>query len=174
MNTVVGRITGVIDGLMKAICVLFMVGMIVIILWQVATRWLPITVPVWTEEAARFLMVYMACFGGILAMNSVDGFIRVDIVPNALPARWSLLLDIVGRLLVLGLLIMLFEPALTLITVRARQVSPSLQLPMSIPQTAILIWIVGAALVGLKNILNLVRSYRAKNVLENAIEGEVI
>jgi len=173
MGRAIGTISLIAEWLIKILSILFICGMIAIIIWQVATRWLPITVPTWTEEASRFLMVFMACIGGILAMNAADGFVRVDILTNALPPRAAMIVDIMGRLLVMALLILIFQPALDLIAVRGRQVSPSLQLSMAIPQSAILVWIIGALIVGVKNIINRVRLFRTESASDE-LEIETI
>ena len=141
-----------IESIIKLCSILFLVSMVLIVLLQVATRWLPVTTPTWTDELSRFLMVYMVCFGGILALNTAEGFVRVDILINLLPKKFGIALEIITGLLVLTLLVLIFEPALTLISIRARQVSPALQISMGIPQSAVFIWIVGATIVMIKKI----------------------
>jgi len=141
-----------IESLVKLCSILCLISMILIVLLQVATRWLPVTTPTWTDELSRFLMVFMVCLGGIIAMNTVDGFVRVDILLGIFPRKTAFVLEIINKILMLGLLILIFEPAITLMQVRSRQVSPAMQISMGIPQSAIFIWIVGALLILAKDI----------------------
>ena len=72
--------------------------MVLVILTQVFFRYVLNNALAWPDEAARFLMLWMA---GLMAPSAMrwSGFVAIDMLPSALPQR-------AGRLLMLVLLIM--------------------------------------------------------------------
>lgn len=162
------KVFNIVEGLIKIMSSIFFILMILVVLLQVTVRFMPATVVVWTEEASRFFMVYMASFGSILAANATGGFIRVDIVTNLFPKKVGLVIEILGDLVVCWLLVMLVEPSLNLVSVRQAQMSPSLGIPMSIPQGAISIAIIGILTVFALNIIKKALSF--KNITTSTAE----
>ncbi|WP_240731111.1 MULTISPECIES: TRAP transporter small permease subunit [unclassified Escherichia] len=65
---------------------------------QVISRPLPISSPAWTEEVARFLLVYVVAFGCALATGKRE-LVNVDLVVSLLPSGLKkylvLLIDLV-------------------------------------------------------------------------------
>ena len=68
--------------------------MVVVILTQVFFRYLLNNALAWPDEAARFLMLWMA---GLMAPSAMrwSGFVAIDMLPTALPRRAGLALTLV-------------------------------------------------------------------------------
>ena len=69
---------------MTAVGVLGLTGFIVSVLIQVVARTFLPTAPNWTEEAARFLFIYMVAFAGNAAVLS-DEYVGVELLTESLP-----------------------------------------------------------------------------------------
>lgn len=71
-------------GIMTAVGVVGLTGFIASVLIQVVARTFLPTAPNWTEEAARFLFIYMVAFAGNAAVLS-DEYVGVELLTEALP-----------------------------------------------------------------------------------------
>ena len=69
---------------MTAVGVLGLTGFIVSVLIQVIARTFLPTAPNWTEEAARFLFIYMVAFAGNAAVLS-DEYVGVELLTEYFP-----------------------------------------------------------------------------------------
>jgi len=78
--------------------------MVVVILAQVFFRYVLNNALAWPDEAARFLMLWMAALMAPSAMRW-GGFVSIDMVPQALPRVAGLVLTLV--LLILSLLVLI-------------------------------------------------------------------
>lgn len=148
------------DKLVSFAAVSFYTAMIVVVLIQVAGRTLPVTTPIWTEELSRFLMVFMASTGSIVAMSVVGGFIRVDIFVNLLPKKIGMLVEIVCEGLVCLFLMLMVQPSYRLMLARLGQNSPTLRMSMAIPQSAVFLAILGILVVGVTNVVRKITVYQ--------------
>lgn len=71
-------------GIMTAVGVVGLTGFIASVLIQVVARTFLPTAPNWTEEAARFLFIYMVAFAGNAAVLS-DEYVGVELLTESLP-----------------------------------------------------------------------------------------
>ena len=113
-------------------------GFVVVILFQIFARLLLPTAPSWTEEGARiFFVIAIGCSAG-LALRSGE-YVNFDYFYNRMNAVWqrrlTLLIDVLT--VVLFAVFTVFAVQFTLLG-RAEN-SPSLQFPMAIPFSAMLI-----------------------------------
>lgn len=127
-----------IDTGLRWIAALCLAGMFALMLAQVALRYTPMGIPAFTEELARYAMVWMALFATAVAVRE-GSHIRVDFVPIALEAvapairrglEW--LLDAVT----LGMCLVIFWQGLDIVSFAAGQRSDGLRIPMSWPYGA--------------------------------------
>jgi len=85
----------------------------------------------WSEELARFFMVYMCFFGSCLAMKQERG-LRVTFFVNKLPPKVSLYIDVVFKILIaLFLCAVIYYGAITSWKMHS-QVTTALQWPKSV------------------------------------------
>jgi TRAP-type C4-dicarboxylate transport system permease small subunit len=65
----VRRIKAQLDTLVERLLVLLMTVMVLCVLWQIVTRYLLGAASGWTEEAARFLLIWIGVLGGAYAVG---------------------------------------------------------------------------------------------------------
>ncbi|TVR91780.1 MAG: TRAP transporter large permease subunit [Trueperaceae bacterium] len=86
-------------GLVRIVTAALLLGIVVVIAWQVTARYIPdIRVPRWTEEISLIMMVWLAMLGSGLAVRAGE-HLSVDVVTRQLPKRVQLWLE---RLVWLG------------------------------------------------------------------------
>lgn len=108
-----------------------MLLMLVIIFFQVITRYCFHYTPEWSEELARFLFVWVVFLGSALIMGE-SGHLAVEFVPLHFKGRpfgkvLDIIINIAGYVFVLLLLVQGFKMTKTM----TFQLSPGMQLPMS-------------------------------------------
>ena len=104
--------------------------------------------PVWTEEATRFALLWLAALGAGLSYRTGD-LVDVDIVREALPGRWPRVLRAFGALATAGLCLALVPAAWLYTSIGARQTSPALGLRMDLVHASVLVLLVALALFAL-------------------------
>ncbi len=117
---------------------LCLAGMFGLMLAQVALRYTAIGVPAFTEELARYAMVWMALFSSAVAVRE-GSHIRIDFVPMVL----TVLVPGVGRglewlidALTLGVCLTILWQGVDVVSFAASQRSDGLRIPMSWPYAA--------------------------------------
>ena len=78
-----------VDRFCRSTAVGFLVVMLILVLFQVIARYIFRSVPVWTEEAARYCMVWGGLLGATVAFRA-DADPRLILPPKAGP-RWKIL-----------------------------------------------------------------------------------
>jgi TRAP-type C4-dicarboxylate transport system permease small subunit len=132
MNKIVGIIVGLMLGLMS-----------IIIVAQVVCRFIleyPLT---WTEEAARYLMVYTVFLGASLALRH-HKMIAIEIISESVKPKVRKVLRIIVMIISIVFCFMLLFKGIEMLDIVQRQTSASLGISMDIPYMAIPI---GAALM---------------------------
>lgn len=123
------KVVGIIVGSMLAV-------MSVLIIAQVICRFVldyPLT---WSEEAARYLMVYTVFLGAALALRN-HRMIAIEIIAESVKPKVRKFLRILVMLITMAFLFILLFKSVDLIQIVARQKSPSLGLSMDIAYMAI-------------------------------------
>lgn len=114
--------------------------MFLLIVMQVFTRHCPwVPTPTWTEELARYVMIYMAFLGASHGIKKWDN-VRVDMILNRMPPKARKITDVIIKVLVLAFMIIVTVMSVRNFgTVGWRQKSPSLRMEMIYFQSAIII-----------------------------------
>jgi TRAP-type C4-dicarboxylate transport system permease small subunit len=86
----------------------------------------------WTEELARYLMVWFAFIGMAIAFRD-ESHVNVSFVVNLFPSSVRQIIKIISYLLVLLFLATLFSQSLKVFKIVKVQTSPSIQIPMIYP-----------------------------------------
>lgn len=152
-----------IDKINKALTIL--VGVIlaimsIIIIYQVLSRFifsLPLS---WSEETARFLMAYATFFGAALALRS-QSLIGVEAVSERLSFKARRMMKTAVYSISIIFFIILIIKGIEMMGRVHLQVSPALQIPMSIPYAAIPI---GSALLIMNSIAVIIELYLQKDM----------
>jgi TRAP-type C4-dicarboxylate transport system permease small subunit len=97
----------------------------------------------WTEEFARYCLVWASLLGAAVAMKRGQ-HLAVTICMDRLPPGAHRVLSVVARLSVIVILAVIVVGGIQLVLLTRAQISPALRVPMSIPYLAVP---VGAAIM---------------------------
>ena len=90
----------------------------------------------WTEEAARYLLIWLVLLGSAVAMRH-RAHLQVDILTAALPPKPRRILESLISILTLIFLAIMTVQGAYVVTVTISQVSPAMQLPMGLVYAAL-------------------------------------
>lgn len=130
MLRVITTTKSLLDKLLLTICLLIMIVLVIDVSWQVFSRYAVGEPSLYTDEAARFLMVWLTFLGGAYMFGS-DGHLSVNSLRDMMPAKAQNALFVFTYLLIgsFAILVMIFGSQ-RLILRTLSQTSPSLGVPM--------------------------------------------
>ncbi len=138
MNLVVGAIR-VMEGGLRVAAALCLVVMFALVIMQVALRYTGGGVPVFTEEAARYAMIWSALLASAVAVRE-GSHIHIDLVPALLRAvarPLALALAFVLDVISVGVFGVLFWQGIGVVAFAAGQRSEGLQVSLAWPYAVI-------------------------------------
>ena len=130
MLDIITRIKSFLDKFLFSICIVIMTVLVIDVSWQVLSRYLVGEPSLYTDELARFLMVWLTFLGGAYMFGS-DSHLSVNSLRDMMPAKMQNAIFIFTYLLIGGfavLVMILGSQRLILRTLS--QPSPSLGIPM--------------------------------------------
>ena len=129
----VGRIDTIVLAIGKVVAVAALAIMVCLILGQVFFRYILNDAPNWTEEAARFGMLWMTGLMAPLAYR-MGGFVGIDMLERALPRVLAGILSLVLMVLTMWVLMVAWERGLNnhIDTLSGKGCSASLRWPFGI------------------------------------------
>ena len=141
------RCMDLVDKVVREICIFLMFVMLVLVLLQVVSRYLlPVSLS-WTEELARFTMLWLI----FLASSHIarkSSYIRVTFIIDRQPDKVKRILSVIVKTIVLITAAHYTWNCFNVFTtVSVKEVSPTMQMPMVIPRFAL---VVGLALTFLQ------------------------
>ena len=136
------RFTSLIESLARLATGVAFFTLIAAVVLQLAGRSGWTTTFVWTEEATRFALLFLAAFGVGLSFRSGD-LVNVDIVCEKLPGAWPRRLRLVSALAAMGLCLTLIVPAWRYMSIGVRQTSPALGIRMDTIHASLLVLLIG-------------------------------
>lgn len=101
--------------------------------------------PVWTEELARFALLYLAGFGAGLAILSGD-LVNVDLIADSLPDPVPFVLRLLAAGTTCTFALVLIGPAWRYVSIGVRQTSPALGVRMDYIHFSIMALLLSLAL----------------------------
>ena len=122
------------DSILKSVLAVLMAVMVVDVLWGVFTRYVMGAQSPWTEELARFLLIWIGILGAAFASGK-RMHLAIDILPTALEGTRKRLLEngINVIILLFAVAVLLIGGSrLVFITSKLGQVSTSLDLPLAV------------------------------------------
>ncbi|MCI6275295.1 MAG: TRAP transporter small permease [Clostridium sp.] len=126
-----------IDRIVKVICIILMATMLFCVTLQVVTRYFMPHALSWTEELARFLMLWLI-FLGASHIAKTSSYIRVSFLVDKLPDNFKKVMNVVIKLVVLVTTFYYAWDSFWVFTTTAvREVSPAMQIPMQIPRLSL-------------------------------------
>ena len=146
-------ISDLIDRLSRVLLVVILSAMALAVFAQVLFRYV-IPLPLfWTEEFARYCLVWASLLGAAVATKRGQ-HIAVTFVMERLPARLHRFFRVVALFSVAVILAIIMWGGIQLVMVTRAQISPALRIPMAIPYAAVP---VGAAVMLLHTIVLILR-----------------
>lgn len=122
------------DSILKSVLAVLMAVMVVDVLWGVFTRYVMGAQSPWTEELARFLLIWIGILGAAFASGK-RMHLAIDILPTALEGSRKRLLEngINVIILLFAIAVLLIGGSrLVFVTSKLGQVSTSLDLPLAV------------------------------------------
>ncbi|WEK54733.1 MAG: TRAP transporter small permease [Candidatus Cohnella colombiensis] len=147
------KLVGIVVGLMLG-------AMSILIIAQVISRFL-IDIPLtWSEEAARYLMIYSVFLGASLALRN-HRLIAIEVVSELVKPKIRKVLRITVLVISIIFCAMLLFKGIDIMEIVSRQKSAALRIPMDIPYMAIPI---GAALMIINAIACIIEFWTTEDV----------
>ncbi|WP_420835283.1 TRAP transporter small permease [Marinobacterium rhizophilum] len=138
--------------------------MVVVALWQVASRYVFGSPSTLSEEFLRFALIWISIMGAAYVAGKsqhVSMSLFVDLLPLSGQLKWGMALQMIFLLFAVFILIMGGGHA---VSISMTQISPVLQIPMGLIYSALPVSGVVIVLYSLINIFDLYRTYRVHEV----------
>lgn len=122
-----------IDKILGSSLIVIMAMMVLNVLWQVFTRFVVGTPSSFTDELARYLMIWVGILGAAYAAGQ-DMHVAIDVLPQKLKKTTQMKLSIMVKLIIalFALVAMIVGGGrLVYITYVLDQLSPALQIPLA-------------------------------------------
>lgn len=120
-----------VDNLEKYLAISILTIMAVLVIWQVAARFVFKSPLSWTEEAARYLMIWLSFIGGSIGVKR-GSHVGVEIFLRILPKGYKKPGQIIGHIMsiIFILIIVFFGFKVVAMQKMMGQTSPALQIPI--------------------------------------------
>lgn len=140
MREILDEFLEMIDNIVRKVCILLTFVMTVVVLIQVFARYIPgIKPPAWTEEFARYTMIWLSMMAASHGIRMWDN-VGVDFILTRFHGKAHKVLDILIKLAVLVCLVMVTYLSISVFPrVGMRQISATLGVPMFCAQLGIIV-----------------------------------
>lgn len=130
MLNIITCIKSFLDKFLFSICIVIMTVLVIDVSWQVLSRYLLGSPSLYTDELARFLMVWLTFLGGAYMFGS-DSHLSVNSLRDMMPAKMQNTIFVFTYLLIGGFAILVMIMGSQRLILRTlSQPSPSLGVPM--------------------------------------------
>ena len=151
LTTLLEQVTLALITLCKWMLLVLGIAMTILILLQVFFRFVIYMPFPWSEEAARYLMIWMGMLGSVVALEN-GRHIGVEFFMEKLPATIRRPLAVLVQVIMAGFLALMFRQGIELCMYNFDQQSPAMEISMLIPFSAIPVGCGLMVLVIVKNI----------------------
>jgi TRAP-type C4-dicarboxylate transport system permease small subunit len=129
------------NDLMNYIAIVCLLGFAISVIVQVFSRTFLPSSPSWTEEAARYLFIYMVAFGGSVAVRKNE-YVGVDFLKEMLPEKFQRILKaFIIVILAIFSGYFLINSTLGFAILKYRMVSTAMQIPMQFVYAALIVFL---------------------------------
>jgi len=122
-----------IDRLLMGALATLVVAMVVSVTWQVLSRYLFVVPAAWTEELARFLLIWIGMLGAAYAYRT-HSHLGLDLLPAKLTGKRKVALNVLTHVLCLGFaaaVLIVGGGSLVAMTWELKQYSAAMGLPIA-------------------------------------------
>lgn len=156
------EISEIVDKVVSCICIVLTFLMFLSVLYQVIGRYVISTSIAWTEEAARYCMIWLAFLGASMLVRSGENS-SVTFIKDKFSEKVRRILDILIIAVMLIFMVVIFLISLSQVQYSMNEISPALRISMFIPKSSILF---GSLIVSFQLLWKLMDS-----ILMMALEG---
>lgn len=125
------RLLGFIRKINDVSVVLLFIAMTITVLIQVFFRYVMQSPLRWTEEASRYLMIWLVLLGSGIAMRN-KAHLQVDVLTSALPQKPKMFFNVIVSILTITFLLIMTYFGFKVAMKTMLQTSPAMQLPMAL------------------------------------------
>lgn len=119
-----------IDFITAAICSALLLAMVVLVTWQVVSRYALNDPSTFSEELLRFGVIWLSLIGAAYVAGKT-GHMSVDLIKDLLPAKWQKALNILIQLAFIAFAVgVLLIGGMRAVNIAAHQYTAVLQIPM--------------------------------------------
>ncbi len=164
------RLKQVIDRLLAGLVIVIMAVLVIDVLWQVFTRFVLRNPSSYTEELARFLLIWLGLLGGSYAAGQ-HLHLAVDLLPGRLQGRQRQILELIieACTLAFALLLIVGGARLVWLMLYLGQISAALQVPLGY---VYLVLPLSGAFIGFYSIYYLWKGVRALQTAEAPVDPQ--
>jgi TRAP-type C4-dicarboxylate transport system permease small subunit len=130
------RISDIVHRITEILLLIFLIAMSVVVFLQVLFRYVLGLPLFWTEEFARYCLVWASLLGAAVATKRGQ-HIAVTFVMERLPVRLRSSFRLVALFSVAVILAIITWGGIQLVMVTRAQISPALRIPMALPYAAV-------------------------------------
>ena len=160
------EISEIIDRLVSIICIALTGLMFLSVLYQVIGRYFISTSIAWTEETARYCMIWLAFLGASMLVRSNENS-SVTFIKDRLPKNIRKVVDLSILVVMLVFMLIIFAISISQVGYSLNEISPALRISMFIPKSSILF---GSLIVSLQLIWKIV-DYTVSTYIEGGEAG---
>ncbi len=157
------RISDTLNRITEIMLVLILAAMAVVVFLQVIFRYVLNFPLFWTEEFARYCLVWASLLGSAVAVKRGQ-HIAVTVLVERFPPALSRVCKVLALIAVVMMLSIILWGGIQLVAITRAQISPALRMPMSVPYAAIP---VGAALMLVHTVGFLIEAITARGKLSD-------
>lgn len=164
-------IDNIIDKLLSIVTVCLYAAMIVVVLMQIAARYLPSLTLSWTEELTRFLFVFIICLGAPLSLK-YNSFADVDLLYEKFPRPVKKVCYFIIFVLISIFNIVVIYSGYKFLLIGARAFSPALHWPMYLHHGSVFLFGIFALFYSILKLIELLKN--PELALKNFESEEII
>ncbi|WP_319531661.1 TRAP transporter small permease [uncultured Cohaesibacter sp.] len=124
------KVRAVLDQLLLSLCGVIIILLVAAVSWQVFSRYILNDPSTFTDEIARFMMIWLGLLGASFLFGK-NGHLAITLLSDSLsPKLQAALQTLIGILVVLFAYLAMFSGGITLMGRTMFQISPALGIPM--------------------------------------------
>lgn len=153
----VSKLLNKINSLVEWIVSVMLVIMVIVVFLQVIFRFIIQSSLSWSEEMARYLLVWISFLGASIGVKK-KAHIGVEAVTMFLPDKIKKIVALIANLSAMVFFIVIIVWGYKILSIVSNQVSPAMEIPMSIPYSALS---TSGVLMLLYSIENFIKTFKA-------------
>jgi TRAP-type transport system small permease protein len=113
---------------LKILIVIMATALVIIVFSNVIFRYFLNSALAWSEEAARFLFIWLSFMGAVLA-NAKSEHMNFDMIVKHVPKKVGAILSIVANMIIISILILIIKGSITIVLGSITWMTSALEIP---------------------------------------------